>query len=86
MKVIRITQNDIKEKDKLKLDDGIEHVESRLYKYEDNKLLKVFLSTDNDFLMNKLYILNRLFYIKDHTNIEEIIYPHELVKIGGDTK
>lgn len=83
MNIIRLTSKDIKQLKKYELHDSIENTESILYLYRKRELLKIFKSTDEDYRLNKNYILNRLFYLKEHINMPELIMPKELVKVSG---
>ena len=83
MEIIRITSKDLKKLSKYKLHDSIENTESILYLYKKRELLKIFKSTDEDYRINKNYILNRLFYLQEHINMPELIMPKELVKVSG---
>lgn len=80
MEIIRLSEKDIKKLGKYKLDKEIDNTESTLYVYHDGLLLKLFNSTDEEYLENKMFVINRLFYLKDYTDIKEIVWPISLVK------
>ena len=83
MKTIYLSNEDLQDLKKYILPKSVNHIESNLYFYNKEKLLKLFKSTDTSFIMNKLYIINRLFYIKEHINIDKLILPEDLVKVNN---
>lgn len=85
MDIIRLSSKDIKNLSKYELHSNIENRESVLYLYGAYELLKLFKDTSDNYKMNKNYILNRLFYLKEYINIAELVMPKSLVKVGGNT-
>lgn len=86
MDTLRITSKDLKKLSKYELHRDIDNSESRLYLFQKRELLKIFKSTDKDYLTNKLFILNRLLDIKPDINIPELVLPNELAKVSGIVK
>ncbi len=84
MEIIRITSKDLKKLSKYELHRDIDNSESKLYLYQKRELLKLFKSTDKDYLYNKMFILNRLLNIKEAINIPELVLPNELAKVSGN--
>ncbi len=82
MKIIRLNDNDIQNFSQYEIHKSIKNQEANLYIYKKDYLLKLFKSTDNNILDNKMYILNKLFYIRNYIDIKEIVWPNDLVKIG----
>lgn len=85
MEIIRLSSKDIKSLNRYELHDDIENTESILYLYRKRELLKLFRCTDENYRINKNFILNRLFYLKNYVNMVELVMPNELVKVGGKT-
>ena len=83
MRKIYLTDSDLRNLKKYSLSNHIDHTESDLYIFDKNKLLKLFKKTDEDFIINKMYVLNKLFYIKNHINIDSIIMPEDLIKVDN---
>lgn len=82
MKIIRLSEKDMDKYKKYEIHNDILNTEANLYIYLDY-ILKIFKSTDNMILDNKMYILNKLFYIKKYIDIKEIVWPNDLVKVGN---
>lgn len=81
MKIIRLNPNDINGLKQYEIHKSIKNREANLYIYM-NYLFKLFKSNNQEHLDNKMYILNKLFYIKDYIDIKEIVWPNDLVKIS----
>lgn len=81
MKIIKLNPNDINRLKQYEIHKSIKNQEANLYIYM-NYLFKLFKSNDQTQLDNKMYILNKLFYIKDYIDIKEIVWPNDLVKIS----
>lgn len=81
MEIIRLSTNDLKKLNKYELNKEIHNTESDVYIYRKNQLLKLF--KDSSYIYNKLYVLNKLFYIKDNLDINELVMPESLVKVSG---
>ena len=62
MQLIRLTNNDLKKINKYEIDNKIVNTESDIYLYSNKELLKIIKT--KDLLLSKLYVLNKLFYIK----------------------
>lgn len=85
MKIIRLNSKDIKKLKEYEIHSDIDNSESTLYLYED-KLLKLFNSNSEEIINNKMFILNKLFYIKDSVDIKEVVWPINLVSFGKRNK
>ncbi len=83
MEIIRLTSKKIKNLKKYELHKDIENTESDLFLYRQNELLKIFKSPNYDYINNKMFVLNKLFYIKDNSDLFEIVWPNSLVKVSG---
>ena len=85
MKTIYLSDTDISNFKKYELPKHINHNESDLFLFNDIVLLKLFRSTNKQTIMNKLYILNRLFFIKDNIKINNIIMPEKFIKVNDNS-
>lgn len=83
MKIIRVDEEYINTLVQYRLHKDIKNQEAIFYVYNNDYLLKLFKSNDFMTLNNKMYILNKLFYIKKYVDIEEIVWPNDLVKVGN---
>ena len=68
MNIIRLNSRDIKKLKEYKIHSDIDNSEATLYLYKD-KLLKLFNSNSEEIINNKMFILNKLFYVKDSVDI-----------------
>lgn len=84
MEYIKLSEEELFSLKSYKLHKDIDNTESRLYLYNLNELLKIFKCNNEHFKTNKLYVINKLFYIKDHLNLKELVLPNKLVKINWD--
>jgi len=80
MDIISLTNREIKRLKPYTLNKGIFNNESYLYYYNNQELLKLFKSHINK--ENKLFILNKLFYLKDYLDVKEFVLPSSLAKCG----
>lgn len=80
MDIISLTNREIKRLKPYILNEGIYNNESYLYYYNNQELLKLFKSHINK--ENKLFILNKLFYLKDYLDVKEFVLPSSLAKCG----
>lgn len=83
MEYLKLSEEKLNKLKPYKLRKGIDNNESKLYLYSLKELLKVFKSNDEHFKSNKLYVLNKLFYIKDHLNLKEFVLPNKLININS---
>lgn len=82
MEIIKLIPSDIKKLSQYELHESIDNSESKLYLYKTKEMLKIFKSNEKNYYLNKLFILNRLFYIKNYIDLEELVMPNKLIKIG----
>lgn len=80
MKVISLTNNEIKKLKSYKLHENIHNNESNLFLYKNDEILKMFKSCIN--IENKLVILNKLFYLEKYLDVREFVLPKFLVRCG----
>lgn len=83
MEYLKLTEKDLNNLNPYKLHCSIDNTESKLYLYQMSELLKIFKSNDEHFKSNKLYVINKLFYIKEHLNLNELVLPNKLVSISS---
>jgi len=82
MKILRLTDDDLRNLEKFELKEGIHNSESNIFIYNNNELLKLFKNTHD--VISKFYVLNKLFFIKENINIEELVLPNKLVKVESE--
>lgn len=83
MEILRLSSKDIKKLKEYELHEDIQNHESNIYFYKDNELLKLFKNREDIFLLNKFYVLNKLFYIKENIDFKELVFPNNLIKVSG---
>ena len=81
MEILKISNDDVKDLKKIDLSDTINNSESNIFIYKRSELLKLFKNTND--IENKFYVLNKLFYIKENLNLDEIVLPNKLVKVDN---
>ena len=81
MEILRISSRDLKKLEKYYLNEKIENTESDIYIYK-KELIKIINNKDE--ILNKFYLLNKLFYIKENLDFNELVLPNKLVKILGN--
>lgn len=80
MEIISLTNKEIKRLKPYELNENIHNNESVLYRYNNSELLKLFKSHINK--ENKLFILNKLFYLREYLDVREFVLPISLAKCG----
>lgn len=84
MEVIRLSTSEFREFKEYKLEKQIENTESIIYIYNDKELLKVFKNIDSENMINKSFILSRLFYLKDQVETKNLVLPNSLVRLSNN--
>ena len=82
MELLKISNKDIKKIKKYELSNDINNTESNIYIYNNNELLKIFKNSHD--IINKFYVLNKLFYIKENLEFKELVLPNKLLKIDSE--
>lgn len=80
MEIISLTNREIKKLKHYELNENINNKESILYRYNSRELLKVFKNFINK--ENKLFILNKLFYLEQYLDVKEFVLPNKIAKCG----
>lgn len=84
MKKIQLNKNQFEKLVKYEIHEEIKNNESYIYLYNHNELLKIFKDNDKNFLLNKLYVLNKLFYIKENLKFDELVLPNKLIELDNN--
>ena len=87
MKVQNISPLVLNDKDKLHFSYKIANTESKLYKtniFGKEELIKIFYQKDNEeYMKDKIYILDNLITNKDLIDIENLLLPNSLISIDN---
>ena len=59
MRIIKLEDNDIEKLKEFEIDLHLN--ESKIYFYDNNQLLKIFKSSIEEYITNKMFIINRLY-------------------------
>ena len=60
--------------------------DATIFRYGDEKILKVFNTNLTDYLNNKRYVLSSLLYYKDKIDIQNLVLPNELIEVDDKLK
>ena len=81
MKIIRLEDSDIEKLKEFEIDLHLN--ESKLYFYDNKQLLKIFKSSIEEYITNKMFIINRLFYLRKYIDTDNFIMPNNIVRFHG---
>lgn len=81
MRIIKLEDNDIEKLKEFEIDLHLN--ESKIYFYDNNQLLKIFKSSIEEYITNKMFIINRLFYLKKYIDTDNFIMPNNIVRFHG---
>ena len=84
MDIKHYTKEELEKLQKLNLGNKL-HVESELY-LDNDKIFKSFYMNNTDEFKNKIETVTSLVNNKDNINIEEIVFPEQLVEVSNEIK